>query len=125
MCLRPQAKQLLISESHDISNRCIPCRGKPDTHDTYASRTIPRTLPTDSPHTWQPVILTHQSWTDSLLPRKSAPDSTSQPDFPLMAPPSLKLTFSSINQTSKYMCIPTTVEWSPHHLASTETYNYT
>jgi hypothetical protein len=36
------------------------------------------TLPTSGPHTWQPFTLTQQSWTDSLLPRKSAPDSTSQ-----------------------------------------------
>jgi hypothetical protein len=30
-------KRLLISESHDNSNRCTPCRGKLDQHDTYAS----------------------------------------------------------------------------------------
>jgi hypothetical protein len=30
-------KQLLISESRGDSNRCTPCRGKPDQHDTYAS----------------------------------------------------------------------------------------
>jgi hypothetical protein len=27
-------KRLLISESHDDSNRCTPCRGKPDQHTT-------------------------------------------------------------------------------------------
>jgi hypothetical protein len=37
------------------------------------------TLPTGSPRMWQPFTPTQQSWTDSLLPRKSAPDSTSQP----------------------------------------------
>jgi hypothetical protein len=37
-------KWLLISESHDDSNRCTPYRGKPDQHDTYASHTSPRTL---------------------------------------------------------------------------------
>jgi hypothetical protein len=36
-------KRLLISESHDNSNRCTPYRGKPDQHDTYASHTSPRT----------------------------------------------------------------------------------
>jgi hypothetical protein len=30
-------KRLLISESHDNSNWCTPCRGKLDQHDTYAS----------------------------------------------------------------------------------------
>jgi hypothetical protein len=35
-------KQLLISESRGDSNRCTPCRGKPDQHDTYASNTSPR-----------------------------------------------------------------------------------
>jgi hypothetical protein len=37
-----------------------------------------RTLPAGGPCTWQHFTLTQQSWTDSLLPRKSAPDSTSQ-----------------------------------------------
>jgi hypothetical protein len=32
-------------------------------------------------HTRQPFTLTQQSWTDSLLLRKSAPDSTSQPSW--------------------------------------------
>jgi hypothetical protein len=36
-------KQLLISESHSDSNRCTPCRGKPGTHDIYASHISPRT----------------------------------------------------------------------------------
>jgi hypothetical protein len=36
-------KQLLIFESRGDSNRCTPCRGKPDQHDTYASHTSPRT----------------------------------------------------------------------------------
>jgi hypothetical protein len=30
-------KRLLISESHGDSNRCTPCRGKPNQHNTYAS----------------------------------------------------------------------------------------
>jgi hypothetical protein len=36
-------KRLLISESHGDSNRCTPCRGKPDQHNTYASYDSPRT----------------------------------------------------------------------------------
>jgi hypothetical protein len=40
-----------------------------------------RTLSTGSPRTSQPFTLTQQSWTDLLLPRKIAPDSTSQPDW--------------------------------------------
>jgi hypothetical protein len=36
-------KRLLIFESRGNSNRCIPCRGKPDQHDTYASHVSPRT----------------------------------------------------------------------------------
>jgi hypothetical protein len=36
-------KQLVISESHDDSNRCTPYRGKSDQHDTYSSHTSPRT----------------------------------------------------------------------------------
>jgi hypothetical protein len=36
-------KWLLISESHGDLNRCTPCRGKPDQHDTYASHASPRT----------------------------------------------------------------------------------
>jgi hypothetical protein len=34
-------KRLLISESHGDSNRCTLCRGKPNTHDTYASHASP------------------------------------------------------------------------------------
>jgi hypothetical protein len=76
-------KRLLISESRGDSNRCTPCRGKPDQHATYAFHDSPRTwrmLSAGGPRTWQPFTLTQQSWTDSLLPRKSASDSTSQPD---------------------------------------------
>jgi hypothetical protein len=74
-------KRLLISESHGDSNWCTPCRGKPDQHTTYAFHVSPRMLPAGGPHTWQPFTLTQQSWTDSLLPRKSAPDFTSQPGW--------------------------------------------
>jgi hypothetical protein len=34
-------KRLPISESHDDSNRCTPCRGKPEQHATYASHSSP------------------------------------------------------------------------------------
>jgi hypothetical protein len=78
-------KQLLISESHGDSNRCTPCSGKPDQHATYAFHASPtyarRMLPAGGLRTWQPFTLTQQSWTDSLLPRKSAPDSISQPGW--------------------------------------------
>jgi hypothetical protein len=37
-------KRLLISESRGDSNRCIPCRKKPDQHDAYVSHTSPHTL---------------------------------------------------------------------------------
>jgi hypothetical protein len=33
-------KQLLISESHSDSNRCIPCRRKPDQHATRFPRSV-------------------------------------------------------------------------------------
>jgi hypothetical protein len=36
-------KRLLISESRGDSNRCTPCKGKPDQHDTYTSHASPRT----------------------------------------------------------------------------------
>jgi hypothetical protein len=35
-------KRLFISKSYDDSNRCTPYRGKPDTHNTYASYVSPR-----------------------------------------------------------------------------------
>jgi hypothetical protein len=40
------------SESHGDSNRCTPCRGKPDQHATYATHVSQRTLPTGSPRTF-------------------------------------------------------------------------
>jgi hypothetical protein len=44
---------------------------------TYATRT----LLAGCPRMWQPFTLTQQSWTDSLLSRKSAPNSNSQPNW--------------------------------------------
>jgi hypothetical protein len=35
-------KRFLISESHGDSNRCTPCRGKPDQQATYTSHSSPR-----------------------------------------------------------------------------------
>jgi hypothetical protein len=72
-------KRLLISESRGDSNRCTPCRGKPDQHDTYASHASPRTpgvrflraVPVRdnlSYNHWQ-------IWTDPLHPRRRAPDT--------------------------------------------------
>jgi hypothetical protein len=72
-------KRLLISESHGDSNQCTPNRRKFNQHDTYASHTTPRTLPVDGPRTWQPFMSHQQDWTDAMLLRKSAPNSTSQP----------------------------------------------
>jgi hypothetical protein len=39
------------------------------------------TLPVGGPRTWQPFTSRWQGWMDALLPRKSAPDSTSQPGW--------------------------------------------
>jgi hypothetical protein len=36
-------KRLLISEGRGDSNRCTPCRGKPDQYVTYTSHSSPRT----------------------------------------------------------------------------------
>jgi hypothetical protein len=38
-------------------------------------------LPAGGPRTWQPFVSHWQGWTDALLTRKNAPDSTSQPDW--------------------------------------------
>jgi hypothetical protein len=40
-----------------------------------------RMLPAGGPHMWQPFTSHQQGWTDALLPRKSSPDSTSQPGW--------------------------------------------
>jgi hypothetical protein len=78
-------KRLLISESRGDSNRCTPCRGKPDQHDMYASHASPRTpgvcflraVP----------VRGNLSWVVNRVRRmhcsreKSAPNSTSQPGW--------------------------------------------
>jgi hypothetical protein len=48
----------------------------------HQSTYVAHTLPPGNPRTWQPFTLTQQSWTDSLLPRKSVPDSTSVTECP-------------------------------------------
>jgi hypothetical protein len=48
---------------------------------SYQSTYATHTLPADGPRTWQPFTLTQQSWTYSLLLRKSASDSTTQPGW--------------------------------------------
>jgi hypothetical protein len=76
-------KRLLISESRGDSNRYTPCREKPRPirHVRFARQSTyaRRTLPVVGPRTWQYFTLIQQNWTDSLLLRKGAPDSTSQP----------------------------------------------
>jgi hypothetical protein len=78
-------KRLLISESRGDSNRCTPCRGKtqPTQHVCFPHQfTYARcTLPMGGPRTWQPFMCRQHGWMEALLPRKSAPDSTSQPDW--------------------------------------------
>jgi hypothetical protein len=78
-------KRLLIFESHGDSNRCTPCRRKPDQYDTYAFHTSPRT-PGVRFLRVVPVYDNLSRVTDRvgwilLLPKKSAPDSTSQPGW--------------------------------------------
>jgi hypothetical protein len=78
-------KRLLISESHDDSNRCTPCREKPDQHDTYASTPV-HVRPAYASYGRSPYVATfyespiglggyYCSW------EKSSPDSTSQPSW--------------------------------------------
>jgi hypothetical protein len=70
-------KWLLISKSHNDSNRCTPCRGNL----IHMARMLlgpvhirfPRTVPICD----NLFMLTQQNWIDSLLLRKIAPDFTS------------------------------------------------
>jgi hypothetical protein len=39
--MTPTNKRLLIFESRGDLNRCTPCRGKPDQHNTYVSHASP------------------------------------------------------------------------------------
>jgi hypothetical protein len=72
-------KRLIISESHDNLNRCTPYWGDliHMTRTLLAPVDICHMLFAGSLRTWEPLTLTQQSWTDSLLPKKSALDSTS------------------------------------------------
>jgi hypothetical protein len=78
-------KRLLISESHIDLKWCTPCRRKLDQHDTYASNASPRTP--NVRFLWAvPIrgnllrVIDGVGWI-LLLPRKSASNSTSQPDW--------------------------------------------
>jgi hypothetical protein len=53
-------KRLLISESRGDLNRCIPCRGKSDQHDTYASHASSHTLDVRFPR-WSPYVATFRA----------------------------------------------------------------
>jgi hypothetical protein len=76
-------KWLLISESRGDLKWCTPCRGKLDQHDMYTSHASPCTLDIRFPQE-VPVrgnlsrVIDRVGWI-LLPPRKSAPDSTSQP----------------------------------------------
>jgi hypothetical protein len=72
-------KWLLISESHGDSNRCTPCRGKPDQYDTYASHASLRMSGVRFlrafPVRGNLLRSLQQRWTEPLLSRKRAPDT--------------------------------------------------
>jgi hypothetical protein len=78
-------KRLLISESRGNSNRCTPCRGKSEQHDMHASHASPRRpgvhFPRAVPVRGNLLRVTDRVGRILLLLRKSAPDSTSQPDW--------------------------------------------
>jgi hypothetical protein len=85
-----------------------------------------RTLPAGGPCTWQPFTLTQQSWIDSLLPRKSAPDSTSQPGWVVhrtrlsfslnVAIEAVRLSQTSVN--NRLLGLP-----GPYHRHAIDTFN--
>jgi hypothetical protein len=101
---------------------------RPTHHVRFPSRSTyaRHTLPAGSPRTWQPFTLTQQSWTDSLLMRKSAPDSTSQPDWvvcgtrlsfsPNTAIEAVRLSQTSIN--NRLLGLP-----GPYHRHAIGTFN--
>jgi hypothetical protein len=66
-------KRLLIFESRDDSNLCTPYREKSDTHNTYASRTNPRTPHIcflRAVHVRGNLSLAIKRWTDLTTPEK-------------------------------------------------------
>jgi hypothetical protein len=73
-------KRLLIYESYGDSNRCTPCRGKPDQDAAYAQRT----LHAGSPRTWQPFTSRRQIWTDpTALEKKGSRHNPQHADWPI------------------------------------------
>jgi hypothetical protein len=78
-------KRLLISESHGDSNWYTPCRGKPNKHDTYASHANPRThgvcFLRAVPVCGNLLGVVNRVGRMHCSREKSAPDSTSQPDW--------------------------------------------
>jgi hypothetical protein len=76
-------KRLLISESRGDSNRCTPCRGKLDQHDTYAFHASPRMSDVCFMRVVSVrgnlLLVVDRVRRILMLLRKSAPDSTSQP----------------------------------------------
>jgi hypothetical protein len=77
-------KRLLKTESHGDSNRCTPCRGKPEQHDMCASGASPRTPRVCFlwvVHVCGNLSRSHQQqWTEPLLQRKRASDTTQHAD---------------------------------------------
>jgi hypothetical protein len=79
LCDDYRKQAILISKSCGDSNRCTPCRGKPDQHDTYAFHTSPRT--SGICFLWAvPVRGNLSRFIDRfgkipLLPRKRVPDT--------------------------------------------------
>jgi hypothetical protein len=123
-------KRLLISESRGNSNRYTPCRGKPDQYDKYASHAGSRTP--DVRFLWViPVCGNLPRVTDRvgrilLLPRKSAPDSTSQPGWVayvtrLSFSPKIAIEAVGLSQAhvdARLLGLP-----SPYHRQAIDTFN--
>jgi hypothetical protein len=94
----------------------FPCQS------TYAQRT----LPTGGARTWQPYVSHQQGWIYTLLPRKSAPDSTSQPGWVghetcLSFSPNTTIEAMRLSQTSvegRLLGLP-----GPYHRHATGTFN--
>jgi hypothetical protein len=87
-------KQLLIFESHGDSNLCTPCKGKPNTHDTYASHAslhMPHVRFLRAVHVRGNLSLAINNIGQTLLlPRKRAPDTipSTPAELSIGSPPS-------------------------------------